>query len=330
MRRALLVAAGVLALAPASASAHSLVRVEGGELRYTSADAVSLNTLTVTASARSYRIVDSTVEGGIDPGPCAPGDVDRDGFIREVVCPARGIARVHADLGNQDDRARLAVPVPATILGGPGRDNLTGTAQGDLINGEGGNDEIAAGAGDDKLAGGAGDDRLDGGAGADVVHGGTGVDAIECGEGPDRAAAEDGDTVAPACEDVQRGAGDAGLPPELAVKADRVAPQLLLGGARRQRLGSRFTVLATSSELGTLRASATIRVAGRRFRLPGLSATVAVEGEGIDLEFSLPARIAAAARRARGGINVRVSVVASDREGNRTVPGIQRALTLTR
>ena len=307
MRRALSLVVATLALTPATADAHSLVRVADGELRYISADAVSLNSLTITVGSRGYRIADTTVEGGIDPGPCDPGDVDSDGYIREVFCPTRRITRIHADLGTQDDRAQVTAAVPATILGGPGRDTLTGTAQDDLINGEDGDDEVVAGAGDDKLAGAAGNDRL------------------ECGEGSDQATVDGGDTVAPTCEST-----GAALPPELVVKADRVAPALLLGGPRRQPLGSRLVVLATSSELGSLRGSAAVRIGRKRYRLPGVTVPVEVEGEGVDVEFSVPARLLALARRSRGPVTVRVTVVATDRDGNRTVPGVERSLTLAR
>lgn len=333
MKCALAVAAGVLALVPANASAHSLVRVENGELRYISADAVSLNTLTIAAGPRGYRIADPTVEGGLDPGPCAPGRVDSDGFIREAFCPATRIKRIHADLGNQDDRARVTAPVGATILGGPGRDTLTGTAHDDVINGEDGDDAIDAGAGDDKLAGSTGDDQLDGADGADVIHGGAGKDAVDCGAGADRAVADAADDLA-GCETLQTAAGDdSDLPPELVVKADRVAPHLLLGGSRRQRLRGPLVVLATSNELGTLRASAIVRIGRKRHRVPGVAAPVEIEGQGIDLEIALPARVVAAARRALAAgkrVNARVTVVAADREGNRTIPGIERLLTLTR
>ena len=333
MRRALFIAAVVLALVPASASAHSLVRVQNGELRYLSVDAVSLNTLTITAGPRGYRIADTTVEGGLDPGPCAPGRVDSDGYIREAFCPAARITRIHADLGNQDDRARVTAPVGATILGGPGQDALTGTAHDDLINGEDGDDAISAGAGDDKLAGAAGNDRLDGGDGEDVVHGGAGADTADCGAGADRSVADAADSLA-GCETLQTATGDdSDLPPELVVKADRVAPHLILGGSRRQRLGTSLVVLATSNELGAVRASCIVRIGGKRHRVPGVAMPVEIEGQGLDLEIALPAGVAAAARRgvaAGKRVSARVTVVATDREGNRTIPGIERSLTLTR
>ena len=355
MRRAAALAVLALALTPAGASAHSLVRVKDGELRYVSADAISLNTLRITATRSAYRIVDPTVEGGLDPGPCAPGDVDRDGYIREVTCPARGIERVHVDLGTQDDSARIATPVPAKILGGPGRDALTGSAQADLINGEDGDDVIDAGAGDDRASGAAGDDRMDGGAGADILHAGTGADSVSggdgaddirsrddirdevaCGEGADALAADPADAAGADCETVTRAAGsDTGLPPELVVQSDRVAPQLLLGGPVRQRAapGRRLVVLAASSEAGALRATCVVRAGRARYRLARILRRVEVDGEGLELEFALPARVRAAVLRAIAsgrGARARFTVVAADRHGNRTVPGVSRTVTLAR
>jgi len=66
-------AAAALLLAPALASAHSLVRPAGAVVSYLSADATSLNTLSVRANGSRIEFRDPTVDGGMDPGDCTPG-----------------------------------------------------------------------------------------------------------------------------------------------------------------------------------------------------------------------------------------------------------------
>lgn len=66
----------------------------------------------------------------------------------------------------------------ATIVGTPGDDLLTGTADRDVIAGRAGNDTVDGGGGGDLICGGDGDDRLDGGPDRDVVLGGSGNDTL--------------------------------------------------------------------------------------------------------------------------------------------------------
>ena len=75
---------------------------------YLSQDATSLNTLTVRPDGGRIEFHDPTVDGGLDPGDCTPGDV-AGGFIVQAFCPAAGVERVRIDLGEREDsRHRLA------------------------------------------------------------------------------------------------------------------------------------------------------------------------------------------------------------------------------
>src|SRR4051812_22361702 len=98
MRRGLLIALLAAALAPATADAHSLVRVNGTELSYQSVDATSLNSLTVEPAGTEIHIRDPTVDGGMDQGTCRPGDVDSNGYVIEAFCTAASIQSVRIDV----------------------------------------------------------------------------------------------------------------------------------------------------------------------------------------------------------------------------------------
>ena len=357
MTRVLLVAAALLLAAAAPASAHSLVRIENGQLRYLSADTVSLNNVVVRDTGGSYRITDPTVDGGMDAGPCTPLQVDSNGWVTEVDCGKGGINSLRVDIGDQDDTAKLQVDLPSIVLGGPGNDSLEATGRDDVINGEAGNDTIAAGAGNDTVAGGDGDDSLDGAEGNDVLHGGGGTDTVragagdddvrtrdpvkdtvDCGEGADKVTADDMDAVPPeaACETVNRAAGAApdGQPESTVVKADRVAPLVRLGGAVLQRplARRRLALLAVASEAGTLTVACAVRVGSRNHALPARSVKIAVDGAGAEVRFGLPARVAGAIRsglRSGRRVSARFTVRATDRAGNRS-PRSTRTVRLAR
>ncbi|MDQ3741207.1 MAG: hypothetical protein M3389_09725, partial [Actinomycetota bacterium] len=108
---------------PATASGHAIVTVDGDTVVYSARDATSQNTLTATAYADRVRLYDPTVDGGIAPGPCDPGSVDRDGFIVEVWCPRGGATRLRIDVAHREDVVELreasgGAPLPSVVLGG--------------------------------------------------------------------------------------------------------------------------------------------------------------------------------------------------------------------
>ncbi len=75
--------------------------------------------------------------------------------------------------------------LPATIIGTPGDDVLTGTNGADVIMGFGGDDTIVGGNGDDVICAGYGDDDVDGGNGKDRLAGQQGDDTLAGGNGKD-------------------------------------------------------------------------------------------------------------------------------------------------
>ena len=78
-----------------------------------------------------------------------------------------------------------AVSLNSTLLGGNGKDVLTGGSGEDTIDGGNGKDVIAGGAGDDILNGGRCKDVIDGGDGDDFIMGGLARDSVTGGFGAD-------------------------------------------------------------------------------------------------------------------------------------------------
>ena len=191
---------------PASAAAHSLVRPAGGLVSYLSADATSLNTLTVRRSGNRVEFRDPTVDGGMDPGTCTPGELDANGFIVQTFCPLAGVRRVRIDLGDREDTATVAlrVPVDAARRRRAPTGSLAASA-GDELSGGDGNDAVAGGDGDDVLDGGPGTTALDGGGGADRIAARDGcADIVRCGDGSRQRRRRHARPVAADCESVTR------------------------------------------------------------------------------------------------------------------------------
>ncbi len=315
-------AAALLAAAPGSAGAHSLVRPAGAVVSYISADATSLNTLVVRPSGSRIEFRDPTVDGGMDPGDCTPGDVsaDANAWIVQTFCSAEGVTSVRLDLGEREDTATVSVAIAATMLGGPGADRLTGGPAADQLSGDDGDDTLAGGAGADVLVGGLGVDEVDGGPDGDDVRTRDGIqDVVRCGDGDDSVDADTLDEVAGDCEAVGRTPTPA--PPGAAGGRDRVAPRLQVGAPARQRIGRsrRVRVFASTSEAGFVAASGFLSLSGLSLPLTVARRPVAVAGGGVELFVSLGrARWQRALRALRRGrrVSVRLSVVATDRAGN--------------
>jgi Ca2+-binding RTX toxin-like protein len=101
--------------------------------------------------------------------------------------PLAGVLGISVDGSNGRDTIVVdaAITLPAMLLGGRGKDLLTGGSGDDNIDGGNGKDMIAGGAGDDILSGGRGRDVIDGGDGDDFLMGGRGRDASTGGAGND-------------------------------------------------------------------------------------------------------------------------------------------------
>jgi Ca2+-binding RTX toxin-like protein len=97
------------------------------------------------------------------------------------------VTGIRVDAGNGKDNVVVdaGVTVSATLLGGNGKDVLTGGSGDDMLDGGNGKDVLSGGAGDDTLVGGKGKDLLDGGDGNDSLTGDRGKDAMTGGAGND-------------------------------------------------------------------------------------------------------------------------------------------------
>ena len=324
MSRWVAFALGVLAaaIAPAAAGAHSLVRPSPGLISYTSADATSLNTLTVRASGSRIEFRDPTVDGGMDPGSCTPGDIsaDANAWIIQTFCPASGVRTVRLDLGEREDTAIVTVNIATTMLGGPGADKLTGGPADDQLSGGDGDDTLAGAAGRDILVGGLGVDELSGGDGDDDLRTRDGIqDLVRCGAGSDKVDADTLDEIDPDCESVVRTLTPA--PPGAGGARDRVPPRVEVGAPARKHVARSRTirVFASSTESGFVAASGSLTVDGLALPLTVVRRRIAVAGGGAELAVKLTRsqqrQVLRALRRRRSAI-VRLAVVATDRAGN--------------
>jgi Thrombospondin type 3 repeat/RTX calcium-binding nonapeptide repeat (4 copies) len=325
------VLAGLAALAPSAASAHSLVRSGGGLVSYISADATSLNTLAVRQSGNRVEFRDDSVDGGMDPGGCTPGDVDANGYIVQTFCALGGVQRVRIDLGEREDSASVSLGLAVTLLGGPGADRISGGGAADEVAGGEGNDVVEGGPGDDVISGDQGVDTIGGGDGADRIAARDGeADSVSCGPGADTVDADTFDTVAADCESVSRtatqapaGGADDGKPPVVDVGAPTLQ---VLGRSRVVR------VYATTSERGTLSASGSLEAAGVALPVKKIGRVrVRVAGGGAVLTYRLTGRhwrLASRTLRRGKPVVVRLGVVGTDLSGRsrrRNAPAINLA-----
>lgn len=316
-------AAVALVLAPGGAGGHSLVRPAGDVISYLSEDATSLNSLRVRIVGADVEFLDRTVDGGIDPASCRPGEItnDANSWLVQTFCPRAGVTALRIDLREREDTATIDVPFRATVLGGSGADTLTTGAGPDILDGGEGNDVLAGRGGNDRLTGGLGADRLDGGDGDDelLVRDGQ-ADVVVCGAGSDRVQADQLDELAADCEAVERvatvpppDAGDGG--------PDAIAPRLQVGAASVQRLrgGRTVRVFATSTERGLIAASGFVAARGLLLPVRTVRGRVRVAGGGVALRVrftALQLREVRRTLRRRGRVTVRLGVVATDAAGN--------------
>ncbi len=319
---ALLGTAAGVAIAPSAAGAHSLVRPSPGIVSYTSADATSLNTLVVRPNGSRIEFRDPTVDGGMDPGSCTPGDIsaDANAWIIQTFCPAAGVRTVRLDLGEREDTATVTVNIATTLLGGPGADTLTGGPAADQLSGDDGDDTLAGGGANDVVVGGLGVDELAGDAGDDDLRARDGIqDLVRCGTGSDKVDADTLDEVDADCETIVRTLTAA--PPGGGGVRDRVAPRIEVGGPARKHIAKTRTirVFATSTESGFVAASGSLTIDGLALPLRVVRREIAVAGGGAELAVKLTLsqhRQALRALRRRRTAIVSLAIVATDRAGN--------------
>ena len=314
-----------LALLPAAAAAHSLVRCGRAELAYVSADATSLNTLTgARRTDGDVEFRDATVDGGSDPGPCRPARSATTATSGSSRSSARraGISRVRVDLGEREDKATIALPVPVTLLGGPGADTLDAAAR-PLT-------RSAAATATTRSPAPPATDAIDGDQGADTLDGGAGADRID---GARRARREGrlrrrgiasrptrSTTVAADCETVSRPRRSrrrrTPTRPGGLRGAGRPGRRLDLPAAARQRA---VRVVATSSERGSCGLRVPPDQGDSTCRSERAGQRVTVAGGGAILTVRLRGRSLRDARRAlarKRNVSLRLGVVATDGAGH--------------
>jgi hypothetical protein len=180
--RALVTAAVLGLLVPATASAGTFSKTDGGAtIVYTPTTDTDVDQITGFETATSFRFTrfGGTVLGQDAGCVLVPNDVT---FENDTVdCPKSGIRLIRLDLGGGDDVATISpsVTIPVEFNGGAGRDGLFGSG---------------------------GTDVFEGGPGADNVVSRDGrAEDVDCGDGLDTAISDDADTRR-SCEQVE---GDA-------------------------------------------------------------------------------------------------------------------------
>lgn len=177
MKKAILIAATVLAVVPAT-----LARAEAGPVNLLITGSKDNNAFHISLSSdgREYVIL-STVPLEVGGEICTHPEEKPN----ELLCKAPAIAGFEVNAGGGSDLVTFAsnVPIPVTVRGGPGDDRLTGGGAADKIIGGPDQDVLIGRRGDDWIFGGPGGDRLLGGPGDDQLRGGPGKDQLVGGPG---------------------------------------------------------------------------------------------------------------------------------------------------
>jgi hypothetical protein len=184
-----------LALVLPTTSHGATMWIDGDEIRY-AAGGGELNHVGLDLQPSfGYTLQDQGIPAMEVLAPCTRRDLPL-GVGSGGTCPAGGVDRALATLGNGHDRFYAggigALPIPLRLFGESGNDRLTATGYGDLI------------------VGGAGQDDIEGRAGNDTIYAGDGeIDVVTCGEGSDQVTRDPADQIAADCE-----TSFAGAPPE--------------------------------------------------------------------------------------------------------------------
>jgi len=130
--------------------------------------------LTVTGTRHSDEIMVS-----VDGTDATKLDVVINGTqVNQVVLADVTGILVNGGNGNDHITIENTLMIPATLMGGDGKDKLNGGAGDDVLEGDNGKDALSGGDGNDSLSGGRANDQLDGGNGDDVMSGGKGNDNL--------------------------------------------------------------------------------------------------------------------------------------------------------
>jgi hypothetical protein len=177
MKKAILIFVVALAILPA---AYSRAEIGPVTLLISGDRHESTITIALSPDGREYVIFSSKpleVGGNICTHPTE--------VPNELLCKATAIAGFEVNAGGGVDNIGFTsdIPVPVTIRGGPGIDQLTGGGASDKIIGGPDIDYLSGRRGDDWILGGGGADRLIGGPGNDQLRGGPDKDKINGGPG---------------------------------------------------------------------------------------------------------------------------------------------------
>jgi Ca2+-binding RTX toxin-like protein len=186
MRRLLVTAATLLALAAPSAAHAATATTADGNLHYTAAAGELNNVSFARVSGNTFRVTD--VGAAITAGTgCAQ---ESPNVVRCTTARGRPII---ANLGDQNDRAVSRTSRSVQLFGEDGNDRLGGASGRDTLDGGSGDDDLTGGSGRDRVLGGAGNDQLFGNSSNDNLQGGDGNDLLDGGSGSDFESGGNGD-----------------------------------------------------------------------------------------------------------------------------------------
>ena len=300
---AIAISAGLAPAAPADA--HGIVTRDGDVLYYSAPDpGVGAEIEITSPQPGTVQIVDHTSPGGFSWGPCVP--ITR----RQARCPTKGLSHIEVEVFDGDDSIIVRTATPVQVRAGSGDDRVRGGYGDDTISGEGGNDNLDGGDGADSLSGAEGDDTIGSRDGE--------ADTVACGAGTDSVAADPADPLdglpALECENVDRASP----------APDTIRPSLTLRLARNVKpVGGRVIELGASlSEPGTVEASGSLKIGGRRAgKIGGVRARPDAPGQlhalTLRLSRSQANKVARARRDDVAVVVVVVVVNATDEAGNR-------------
>src|SRR3954454_17115285 len=188
MRRLLVTAATLLALAAPSAAHAATATTADGNLHYTAAAGELNNVSFARVSGNTFRVTDvgAVITAGTGCAQESPN------VVRCTTARGRPII---ANLGDQNDSAASRTSRTVQLFGEDGNDRLAGASGRDTLDGGAGDDNLTGGSGADRLRGGSGNDQLSGNSGRDNLQGGDGNDVLDGGSGNDFESGGNGDDV---------------------------------------------------------------------------------------------------------------------------------------
>ncbi len=342
-RLALVLAAAVALLAPATAFADNTLDQQEGNYRFHSEDTTVGGNYVISVIGTNVSFFEDVDPQGTQNYPFERCQAGRTAGARvvEVLCPKSGIKSITVEPGSAEDKVKYTVPdIPGAFAGSTGADTAEFGDSGDDLAGEQGNDNLSAGGGDDILNGDEGNDSLDGGIGNDKLTGGTGTDTIIGGAGDDTIFAADGleetidcgegnDTITADAQDKLTGCENVtsqniAAPKEQPVGDDKVRPKLTVGGSTNQRASKSVRFAAVCSEKGLIEAVGVVDAGGITEAMKPIKRKVSVGGGGVMVQMKFTKRnvrmikkdLAKKKRKPR----IKVLISCTDNAGNTSRP----------